>query len=67
MFTMRGPSWQGAVMHFNLEVKSTRAPGGVPAAGRNHFLLRRPSAHQAVVALAKTIEGPQVFIIIIFF
>ncbi|XP_021966879.1 fibulin-1 [Folsomia candida] len=59
MFTMRGPSWSGAVMHFHLEVKSTRSPNGVPAAGRNHFLLRRPTPYQAVVALAKPIEGPQ--------
>lgn len=46
-------------MHFHLEVKSTRSPNGVPAAGRNHFLLRRPTPYQAVVALAKPIEGPQ--------
>lgn len=57
---MRGPSWPGAQMHFHLEVKNTRSAGRVPAAGRNHFLLRRPTPFQAVVALAKPIQGPQV-------
>ncbi len=64
MFTMRGPSWSGAQMHFHLDVKNIRS-NGVPSAGRNHFLLRRPTQFQAVVALAKPIEGPQVGEIVI--
>jgi len=60
LFTMRGPTWAGAVMHFNLKVKSSRAPSDVEVADRNYFLLRRPTNYQAVVALAKPVAGPQV-------
>ena len=60
MFTMRGPNWVGAIMHFTLEMKSQRSPQGIPPATRQHFLLRRPTPNQAVVALAKSITGPQV-------
>ncbi|CAG7729741.1 unnamed protein product [Allacma fusca] len=59
LFTMRGPTWHGAVMHFNLQVKNSRAGHNVAIASRQHFLLRRPTPFQAVVALAKPISGPQ--------
>lgn len=59
LFTMRGPNWPGSVKHFDLQMKSARAPGGVDPANRAYFLLRRPSQSSAVIALAKSIPGPQ--------
>lgn len=56
---MRGPNWAGSVKHFDLELKSARAPAGVPTATRGFFLLRRPTSSSAVIALAKSIVGPQ--------
>lgn len=59
LFTMRGPNWPGSVKHFDLELKSARAPSGIPPATRPYFLLRRPTQSSAVIALAKSIVGPQ--------
>ena len=59
LFSMRGPLWSSATVQFALEFSGVRAPGGVEAADRAAFNLRRSSHNQAVLSLAKSIVGPQ--------
>ena len=62
---MRGPLWQSATVQFSLELSDVRAPSDVSDSGhkvsRSVFNLRRStsSPNQAVLALTKSIVGPQ--------
>jgi len=57
---MRGPLWPTASVQFALELNDVRAPEGVEATARSYFTLRRSSSHnQAVLALVRSIPGPQ--------
>ena len=57
---MRGPLWPTASVQFALELNDVRAPEGEEGTSRNYFTLRRSSSHnQAVLALVRSIPGPQ--------
>lgn len=62
LFSMRGPLWQSATVQFNLELSDVRAPSAATEkVSRSVFSLRRStsSPNQAVLALTKSIVGPQ--------
>lgn len=59
LFTMRGPLWSTATVHFTLDLESVRSPAGVQPATRDFFRLRRTSVNQAVISLVHQLEGPQ--------
>ena len=63
LFSMRGPLWSSATVQFSLDLNDVRAPADLSGekADRNIFSLRRStsSPNQAVLALTKTIVGPQ--------
>uniref|UniRef100_A0A6A7G299 Fibrillin-2-like isoform X4 n=2 Tax=Hirondellea gigas TaxID=1518452 RepID=A0A6A7G299_9CRUS len=59
LFTMRGPLWSTATVHFSLNLESTSSPEGRRPATREYFRLRRTSVNQAVISLVSIIEGPQ--------
>lgn len=56
---MRGPLWPSATVHFELKISDVRAPTGIESANSSCFNLRRSSHNQAVLALAKSLAGPQ--------
>lgn len=59
LFTMRGPLWSTATVHFTLDLESVRAATGVESAMSDFFQLRRTSVNQVVISLVRTLEGPQ--------
>lgn len=65
LFSMRGPLWASATVQFNLELNDVRAPNDLVdrnlKVDRNVFSLRRStsSPNQAILALTKSIVGPQ--------
>lgn len=63
LFSMRGPLWASATVQFNLELNEVRAPSDLNEhkADRSAFSLRRStsSANQAILALNKSLVGPQ--------
>lgn len=62
---MRGPLWAAATVQFNLELSDVRASNELAEqklkVDRSVFSLRRSttSPNQAILALTKTIVGPQ--------
>lgn len=61
LFSMRGPLWSSASVQFSLDLNDVRAPSDLQKVDRSVFSLRRStsSPNQAVLALTKTIIGPQ--------
>jgi fibulin 1/2 len=59
LFTMRGPLWPSSSVRFKLDVLDSRAPVGIAKATKDFFQLRHTSLNQAIIALRKSIEGPQ--------
>lgn len=59
LFSMRGPLWPTASVQFALELDEARAGPGINPVTRNYFTLRRSAHNQAVLALARSIPGPQ--------
>lgn len=57
---MSGPIFSVTGIKFDLSLKSARPHRwGIERATREHFLLRRPEYNKIIVALAKSIPGPQ--------
>ncbi|KAJ9581232.1 hypothetical protein L9F63_023591, partial [Diploptera punctata] len=59
LFTMRGPLWSGTNVRFKLEMLNSRAPAGISKCTKDFFWLRNTANNQAIISLAKSIEGPQ--------
>ncbi|XP_015912023.1 fibrillin-1 isoform X2 [Parasteatoda tepidariorum] len=59
LFTMRGPSFQSTTVQFELQLTSARAPPGTTPATKDYFHLRRTAYNEAMIALTKSITGPQ--------
>ena len=63
LFSMRGPLWSSASVQFSLDLNDVRAPADLndKKVEKGMFNLRRSpsSQNQAVLALTKTIVGPQ--------
>ena len=59
LFTMRGTHLPGSTLQFSLSFVEARAPPGVIRATESCFVLRKPSSSQVVLALVKSIQGPQ--------
>ncbi|KAG8193076.1 hypothetical protein JTE90_017827 [Oedothorax gibbosus] len=58
LFTMRGPRFQSTTVQFSLDLKSAVGRGR-PLATRDYFRLRRTHYNEAMVALVKSLKGPQ--------
>lgn len=60
LLAMSGPVFSITAIKFELNMTSAKPHrSGIPAATREHFLLRRPNYDQIIVSLTKSIEGPQ--------
>ncbi|GIY41156.1 uncharacterized protein CEXT_747461 [Caerostris extrusa] len=59
LFTMRGPRFHTTTVHFTLELREARAPPGTSPTTQDYFRLRRTNYNEAMVSLARTIQGPQ--------
>ncbi|KAL4712538.1 hypothetical protein ACJJTC_007554 [Scirpophaga incertulas] len=59
LFTMRGPTWANAKIHFQLRLVNVNSPPSVKnKADINSFLLSQ-TGNQGVVSLVRSLEGPQ--------
>ncbi|XP_043471383.1 fibrillin-1-like [Leptopilina heterotoma] len=59
LFTMRGTHLPGSSLQFSMSFIEARAPPGVIRATESCFAMRRPAPSQVVLALVKSIQGPQ--------
>ncbi|CAG2181588.1 unnamed protein product, partial [Oppiella nova] len=60
LFTMRGPVLSVTTVQFELTLNSARVgAAGVAPATRDYFQMRRTAFNEAMVSLAKPIQGPQ--------
>jgi len=59
LFTMRGPLWPNSSVRFKLDMLDSRASARINKATKDFFQLRHTSLNQAIIALRKSIEGPQ--------